>query len=144
MLIKKTTLLLSSGIIISIGLTASAFADTCPTDLKRNHSGYWYSDTKPGWKSHRTTKNGVLLSSDNFGGIVYSPRRKRLACVYKASNGKWIALVSNVHHGIVYDKRAMDSSGKGPAWKYNSKHKDYACGRPSVNRLSGCTFQLNK
>lgn len=144
MSIRKTTVLLTSGIICSIALSSTALANTCPIELKRNHNGYWYSDTKPGWKSHRTTKVGVTLSADNFGGIVYSPKRHRMACVYKASNGKWIALVSNLHRGIVIDKSTMDNSGKKAAWKYSIKHKDYACGQPSVTKISKCSFQLEK
>jgi len=142
MLAKKTALLIGTGIIFTLGVTVSAFAATCPTDLQRNHNGFWFSDTKPGWKSHRATKNGITVSSDNFGGVVYSPKRNRMACVYKASNGKWVALVSNMHQGINIDKAAADDKGKGPAWRYSSKHKDYACGRPTVTRISGCSFQL--
>ena len=139
---------IKKGVLVAIGLTCSIFltaavADTCPTDLKRNHSGYWYSDTKPGWKSHRKIKHGVTVKSDDFGGIVYSPKRKRMACVYRASNGKWVALVSKVHHGITIDKNAKTDNGKKHAWKYSKKHKDYACGRPDVVRVSGCSFQLN-
>lgn len=139
--LKKTTTLVSAAA-VSLALAGTAFGDSCPTDLKQNEKGYWYSDSKPGWKSHKTTGTDVTLSADHFGGVIYSPKRKRVACVYKASNGQWIALVSNVHHGIVIDKQALNDSGHGPAWQYNKKHDDYACGYPNVTHIDGCQFDL--
>ncbi|MCB1826806.1 MAG: hypothetical protein KDH94_00175 [Coxiellaceae bacterium] len=135
--------IIASSVAAGLILSSTAFADTCPTDLKKDDDGYWYSDTKPGWKSHKTTPDGVTVSSSNFGGVVYSPSRNRMACVYKASDGKWVALVSNVHHGIVIDKKATDDSGNGPAWQFSTKHKDYACGHPTVTNIQGCQFQLS-
>ena len=127
---------------ILFGFVNVAIADTCPTKLARDSNGYWYSDSKPGWKSHKPMPEGVTLKAVNFGGVVYSPERHRIACVYKASNGKWVALVSNVHHGILIDKKAMDDSGEKPAWQFSKKHKDYACGQPNVTRIQGCPFEL--
>lgn len=132
------TFLASVGLVLS--MTASA--KTCPTDLKKDHQGYWYSDSAPGWKSHKPTHGDVIIDPNNFGGAVYSPQRNRIACVYKASNGKWMALVSNIHNKITIDKQTADSSGSRAAWKYNPTHKDYACGLPSVKKLSKCRFDL--
>ena len=137
---KKITL--ASILLITFGLSSTVVADTCPTKLERDHNGYWYSDAKPGWRSHKPTPEGVTLSAENFGGVVYSPERRRMACVYKASNGKWIALVSNIHHGILIDKKAMDDAGKNPAWQFSKQHQDYACGQPTVKNITGCQFQL--
>lgn len=137
----KTTLLASAAA-LGLAVSAAGFADTCPTELKQDSQGYWFSDVKPGWKSHKPTPDNVTLDANDFGGVVYSPKRNRMACVYKASDGKWVALVSNIHHGIVIDKKAVDDSGKEPAWQYSSKHEDYACGQPSVMNVQGCQFQL--
>ena len=143
MLNKKTALLLGSGIIFAVGVTTSAFAETCPTKLQRDAKGFWSSDSKPGWKSHRATKEGITVETKKFGGVVYSPKRHRLACVFKASNGKWIALVSDVHKGIIINKDSLDVKDKAPAWKFSKKHQDYACGRPSVSKIERCSFKLN-
>lgn len=141
MSIQRKTIITSS-VAVGLALSGTALADTCPTSLQQDHNGYWYSKSKPGWKSHKTTPSGVTVTASNFGGVVYSPKRKRIACVYKASNGKWVALVSNVHHGIVINKKAMNDSQQGPAWQFSTKHKDYACGYPSVTHIKGCKFHL--
>lgn len=119
-------------------------AATCPTDIKRNKEGYWYSDQKPGWKSKKRTPENITLDTKDFGGVVYSPKHKRLACVYKTSDKKWFALVSNKHPNIVIDKEAKDDSGKGPAWRYSKKYHDYACGTPFTTKLSKCVFELKE
>lgn len=137
---RKT--ILATILIITVGISSVVLADTCPTELKRDQNGIWYSKAKPGWKSHKAIPDGVTVSAKNFGGVVYSPKRHRLACVYKGSDGKWVALVSNVHHGIVIDKKAKDDAGTGPAWQYNKKYQDYACGQPKVTDIKSCQFQL--
>jgi len=96
----------------------------------------------PGWKSHIPTPTDVKIDSKNFGGVVYSPKRKRLACVYRASNNKWVALVSQLHHSIQIDEKTKDDSGTSPAWQFSKKHNDYACGRPRVTELDKCQFKL--
>lgn len=130
-----------TGLLFFVSL--SSFAATCPTELKHDSANNtWYSTASPGWRSHRTTTPDVKLDPKNFGGAVYSPARQRIACVYKSSEGRWIALVSNRHEGFRIDKQAVDESGKRAAWQYNKQHDDFACGLPSVTKVSGCPFTL--
>jgi len=129
-------------IVLAALLIENSYSTTCPQTFKQDPKGFWYSSDSPGWKSHKPTHPDVSIHADHFGGVVYSPKKERLACVYKASDGKWIALVSNIHPQISIDKQATDNSGVKPAWKYNPTHKDYSCGLPSVNKISQCSFQL--
>ena len=139
--LRKT--LLTSVLLSTFGLSTLSIANTCPTELKRDHEGYWYSDEKPGWKAHKKTPDGVTIKVADFGGVVYSPQRHRMACVYKASDGKWVALVSSPHNGILINKKATNDPGNGPAWEFSKQHKDYACGHPTVTDIKGCEFQLS-
>jgi len=122
----------------------TAQAETCPVHLKRNYKGYWYSNNKPGWRSYRSTIEGISVNTHHFGGVVYSPKRHRLACVYKASDRKWLALISNKYKPIVIDKKAMDYSGHHFRWQFNKKYKDYVCGQPITTHIEECSFQLVK
>lgn len=139
LIIRKTILALAFTTFFG---SSTILSSTCPIELKRGQDGYWYSDEKPGWKSHKTTPDDVTVSPNDFGGVVYSPQRHRLACVYKASDGKWLALVSNAHHGVVIDKKATDDLGTNSAWVFSKKHRDYACGHPTVKNIKGCPFEL--
>lgn len=137
---KKTIIGCAISFCASIAINHAVLAYTCPTNLKQNSEGYWYSQEKPGWKSHKPTDRDVTISATDFGGVVYSPTRHRLACVYKASDGKWVALVSAVHKNIVIDKQIKDSANNSAAWKFNQQYKDFACGQPSVTNIEGCPF----
>lgn len=138
----STFMAASVGLLITAAFSISATAATCPTKLTQDSNGYWLSKAAPGWKSHKATPRGVTLSTKNFGGVVYSPARNRLACVYRASNKKWVAVISNMNKNIKIDKNAVDASGKKAAWKFSTKHKDYACGQPSVQKIETCQFSL--
>lgn len=128
--------------ILSVCTVSSALALTCPTDIKQNTKGYWYSIEIPGWHSKVATPTNVTVNAKDFGAVVYSPERQRLACVYRTSNKKWIALVSSLYADIHIDKSATDDSGSAPAWRWNNKHKDYSCGKPYTKSLKNCTFQF--
>lgn len=132
---------------ILITCTLVTYADvlrTCPTNLKQDDNGYWYSTEKPGWYSRISTPKDVTLSAKNFGAVVFSPTRQRLACVYKASNNSWIALVSNLYADIEINKQTMDDTGNGPAWKWNVDHKDYSCGIPHTSDINKCSFRFKE
>ncbi len=133
-------------LIATLGLMSlnTAQADICPVHLKRDYRGYWYSNNKPGWRSYRSTIEGVVINTNHFGGVVYSPKRHRIACVYKASNGKWLALISNEYKPIIIDQKAMDYSGHHSRWQFDKKYKDYVCGQPTVKHIKECSFQLVK
>lgn len=134
------SLIISTAAALTLGLSGTAFTYTCPTSFKQESDGFWYSQEKPGWKSHKSTSPGITIKTTDFGGVVYSPSRHRLACVYKASDNQWIALVSSMHEGIMIDKQVKDEKGNGLAWRYSEKHKDYACGKPLVSNIDGCPF----
>ena len=78
MLFHQKHLLTAIAGTLAIGLTSSAFAYTCPMNIKREQNGFWYSNEKPGWKSHKSTPPNVTLSAKDFGGVVYSPKRNRI------------------------------------------------------------------
>ena len=140
---KSIFIATSTGLLIAgLSLAGPASADTCPTKLTHKANGFLVSKARPGWKSHKKIPAGVTISAKNFGGVVYSPQRKRLACVYRASNKEWVALVSERNFGISIDKEAKDSSGKNAAWQFSKKHGDYACGRPAVKGIADCKFTV--
>ena len=139
---KKTVSILTNFALFI--MATQTLANTCPTHLHQDHKGFWTSHEAPGWKSHLATEQGVDLSSNSFSAAVYSPKYKRLSCVYKADNGKFIALISNSNNHIRINKAGLDDSEKGHAWNFSEEHKDYACGLPSVSHLDGCRFYLNK
>ncbi len=122
-------------------LTTSSYASTCPTVFKQGPQGYWHSIEEPGFRSHQSTKPGITISATDFGGAVYSPKHQRIACVYKASNDKWIAFVSNHNQNIKINQPIQSSHGE-TAWQYSPTHKDYTCGKPRVSDLSKCEFQI--
>ena len=127
--------------LVAVGISTTSLAATkphsCPSNIEQNNKGYWVSNDPPEWKSHRPTTKDVTLSAKKFGGVVYSPKKKRLACVYKASNKKWVALLSSVYHPVNEDDLI------GSAWQYNQKHKDYVCGKPK-HSLKDCLFNIKK
>lgn len=142
----KNALLLSSTI-FTIGFSFAALAAehfTCPTQLKKNDKGLWYSDQQPGWQSTAKLADGVTIEAKNFGGAVFSPTHKRIACVYRSSDDKWIAFVSDQNANIEVQKDVKDDSQKESAWKFSEEHKDYACGKPSVNDIKNCQFTFPK
>lgn len=126
-----------------IGIPLTAQADTCPTQIKQDTQGYWYSEQKPGWRSHVYTSTDIKLDTHYFGGVVFSPKQQRMACVYKATNGRWLAIVSDSYDGFKIDKQAVDESGAKAAWQYSDQHSDFSCGRPSVTKLTGCPFNTD-
>ncbi|OGO90994.1 MAG: hypothetical protein A3F41_05090 [Coxiella sp. RIFCSPHIGHO2_12_FULL_44_14] len=125
------------GLLISLGLLTTAWAGQCPTTMQQDGQKYWVSNDPPGWKSHKPTAKDITLTSDRFGGVVYSPEKKRIACVYKGSDGQWIALLSDVYHPFNED----DLQGK--TWEYSPEHKDYVCGQPE-HALEECQFDVKK
>jgi hypothetical protein len=118
-------------------LLSSAWAATCPTELMQQHQGYWLSHQQPGWKSNSPTEHNISVNSEQFTGVVYSPKRQRLACVYRTSDGKFLALISNKHRTI-----KINTGAEQAVWHYHKDKKDYSCGKPGVKKISGCTFQL--
>jgi hypothetical protein len=140
----KTTLAMLGSAVFGVGLIGSSYALTCPKELLQDEQGHWYSYAKPGWKSPKPTPKGVSVKAtdDSFGGVIYSPKHQRLACVYRASNGKWLAVVSDRDDKISVDKQAIDDTGKNPAWRFSDKYKDYACGRPYSKKIDTCKFMI--
>lgn len=118
-------------------------AATCPKEVHQDDEGYWYSKQSPGWRSFNKTAKGVTLNVDYFGGVVYSPRHRRMACVFKTSDGRWLALVSQQRNDFRIDKQAMDDSGTQAAWQWNQQHRDYSCGRPTVTDPKNCPFEFD-
>lgn len=142
-----TKALLLSTAVFSVGFSISALAAeqfTCPTEFKKNAQGLWYSDQQPGWQSTAKLGDAVTIEAKNFGGAVFSPTHKRIACVYRSSDDKWVAFVSDQNANIEVLKDVKDDSGKESAWKFSDEHKDYACGKPSVNDLKNCQFTFPK
>ncbi len=128
-------LMVTLGFIAGLSFSASALAVTCPTALHQDSNGYWTSNDTPGWKSHRPTDKNITLESKNFGGAVYSPQKKRIACVYKGSDGNWVALLSSVYHPFNEDDL------KGTGWEFSQQHKDYVCGQPKSG-INDCGFNV--
>lgn len=126
-----------------ISFTTVATADTCPTQFYKEYDGFWVSKQAPGWKSSEQTGSNVTINTKDFGGAVYAPTQKRLACVYRSSAGYWVAFVSHVHKGFQLDRHALDEVRKHHAWNWNNKHQDFSCGRPNVNSVKDCPFTLN-
>jgi len=118
-------------------------ANTCPTQLVKEYNGFWISQEQPGWKSSEQTGVNTTVNTKDFGGAVYSPSQKRIACVYRTSRGYWIAMVSHTHKGFQINKHALDDARKHYSWKWDPKNKDYSCGRPSVIRPKNCEFTLS-
>lgn len=132
--------------LIAIGLIAASFAtygDTCPTQLIQTHDGHWVSPNAPGWRTSTALPHQIKLNTRDFGGALYAPKQHRLACVYRSSNGLWVPLVSNQHHGIQINRHIKDKHQKKAAWKWNSLTKDFTCGRPTVTSPESCQFTVN-
>ncbi len=135
--------LLQLSVLAAAAIASTAtFALNCPTQLHQNAKGFWYSQQKPGWQSKITTPKKVRLSAKDFAGVVYSQKQDRLACVYKASNGSWVALVSNLFGAVQINKADKDDAGKASAWRFNQANSLYSCGQPNVKRLSKCNFEF--
>lgn len=134
-MMKHKFIALAFSVPAAITFAATAVADHCPTSLHHNHKGYWTSNDSPGWKSIKPTKHGDTLAAKNFGGAVYSPLKKRIACVYKSKSGQWIALLSSLSHPINEDDLNMK------VWKYMQKNNFYLCGTPRY-KLKDCTFKI--
>ena len=134
--------IIASTLCFGIGMTTKVIAATCPTHLKQDPDGFWFSHDEPGWKSRTTTKTGLTIDANDFGGAVYSPKTSQLVCVYQASNKKWIALLSVGHDRVKLQKKMSRHSNQKFAWKYDRQHLDYSCGQPEVNSLSSCAFSL--
>ncbi len=132
-MMKHTWIALAS-IPAAIACATTAVAGQCPTALHQNSKGYWTSNDSPGWKSIKPTERSDTLAAKNFGGAVYSPAKKRIACVYKSKSGKWVALLSNLTHPLNEDDLNMK------VWKHVQKHNVYVCGTPKY-KLKDCTFE---
>lgn len=117
-------------------LSAQAAIETCPSKFYRNDEGFFISDQPPGWRSYKPSPNGTTLKVDDFGGAVFSPEHKRIACVYRDSNNKWVALVSSRAYAFSQDDLNID------AWKYNHKRKMFVCGTPESSRTE-CHFKVD-
>lgn len=122
------------GVLFGISFGMGALAATCPANLQQDSKGYWTSNDPPGWKSYRPTGSNVAVDAKHFGGAVYSPTKKRIACVYKGSDGKWVVLLSSVYYPFSKDDLSS-------AWEYNPKHKDHICGEPKQT-LKDCKFDV--
>ena len=122
-------------LVIGLGFLTTLFAGTCPETVSQDSQGYWVSNDSPGWKSPSPSKTGLTLNANNFGGVVYSPAKKRIACVYKDSAGNWVALLSDMYHPFNEDDLKND------VWEYSQQHKDYICGQPKNTRTE-CAFDI--
>ncbi|AAO90271.2 hypothetical protein [Coxiella burnetii] len=120
---------------VAIGLSTAILAANCPKNMQKDAKGYWTSNEPPGWKSYRPSESDSTLEPKDFGGAVYSPAKKRIACAYKTTNNKWAILLSSVY----YPFEASDL--KSTTWKYNPQHKDYICGSPKQT-LDTCQFEI--
>ncbi len=123
-------------------ISTSTFAANCPVNINQNTKGYWLSQDEPGWTSAETTPTHIKLLTEHFGGVVFSPKLARLACVYQTTAGQWRALVSNQHSGIHIDQNATDNKGN-KVWQWSNEHQDYSCGQPLVKSSSGCPFSIS-
>ncbi|WP_423063665.1 hypothetical protein [Candidiatus Paracoxiella cheracis] len=133
----KTSII--TALCLGVGLsftTAASFAGQCPSNLHQDSEGYWTSNDTPGWKSVKPTDTKVTVESKNFGGAIYSPTQKRIACVYKGSDGQWVALISNVDHPFNEDNLNLK------VWTFVNKHNIYICGTPKY-KLDECTFVIS-
>lgn len=137
---KQFVSISSMFLVLTIG--TNVMADTCPKNILQDSQGYWYSTEKPGWKSNSPTKTGIQLNVQDFGGVVYAPDKQRMACVYRDSQNQWIALVSEVTPNVQIDNKALDDSGKRPAWTLDEKYKYYTCGKPYITGVEKCPFTL--
>jgi hypothetical protein len=126
-----------------IAISSIAFANSCPTQLHREYDGHWVSKQSPGWKSAEITPAGVTINTKDFGGAVYSPKQKRIACVYRSSKGFWVAMISHTHKGFQVNKHALDDARTATAWQWDHNHKDFNCGRPTVTKGKNCQFSLH-
>jgi len=131
----KTRIVISLCLSAGLGFTSISFANHCPSKLHQDSKGYWTSNDEPGWKSVKPTASHVTLEPNNFGGAIYSPKQRRMACVYKSSEGKWIALVSNINHPFNQDDLNME------VWTHAKKQNIYICGTPKY-KLKDCTFEV--
>ncbi len=114
------------------------FADTCPTQLIKEHDGHWVSHQKPGWRSSEKTEHGTQINVKDFGGALYSPKEKRLVCVYRSTQGFWIAMISNTPDSV-----QIQNNMHHHAWHWDKKHHDYTCGRPNIIDPRNCQFKLH-
>ena len=122
-------------LIAGLSTPSTLMARTCPERIKQDSQGYWVSNNPPKWKSHNPTKGGIWVKTEHFAGSVYSPSKKRVACVYRPTDKQWVIMWSNIKHPISGDNLI------GSAWEYNHQHKDFVCGKPK-HSLSDCQFKL--
>jgi hypothetical protein len=134
----RHNLLVQTSIILALSMPL-AMASTCPTELLQQHQGRWVSHAPPGWLSNTSTEHGMQVDPNNFEGVVYSPKQQRLACVYKVSNGALIAMISNKDKKL---KLTYVAGKKHQPWHYHKNKNDYSCGKPQINKISGCHFKL--
>ncbi len=124
--------------LVGAGLySAPAIAGTCPTNFYQDKSNFWVSDDPPGWRSYKKSPPNSTLSAKNFGGAMYSPKLRRIACVYRGSDKKWVALVSSNEHPFNPDDIKINK------WKYIEKRKNFICGTPNHTR-SECEFKVDQ
>ena len=118
-------------------------ANNCPTHLTKSHDGSWVSDEAPGWQSAELTGPETKINVKDFGGAVYSPTKKRLACVYRTNQGYYIAMVSHIHKGFQINPHKRGRAGKLAAWQWDNTHHDFTCGKPDVLSAAKCEFTIN-
>lgn len=124
-------------------LSTPILASTCPTHFTQESSGHWISAEEPGWRSAETGSLQTDINSADFGGVLYSPKHKRMVCVFRTNKGFWVAMISNTEKRFQIDRHALDSSRKHLAWRWDRKHKDFSCGRPNVINIANCPFTTN-
>lgn len=126
-----------------ISICSMAFAHSCPTQLIREYDGHWVSHQAPGWKSAQRTPPGTSINTKDFGGAVFSPSQKRIACVYRATNGYWVTLISHTHKGFQVNQHQLNDAHNATAWQWNRDHQDFNCGKPAVAKRKNCQFYIN-
>ena len=109
---------------------ANSQAATCPTALYQDQMGFWYAYSMPGWKSMIKTKLNIKVDPTDFAGAIYSPKYQKMTCVYKTSQGKWLAMISEKQYSFSLNNN----------WKPDPKKNDFICGRPDVEKLEDCQF----
>ena len=127
---------------IALLFTTVSFAETCPTHFTQEYDGRWVSYQAPGWRSAKATNYHTTLAASDFGGAIYAPKQKRLACVYRSSKGYWVAMISHVHKGIQIDRHALDEA-RHVAWRWDPNMRDFSCSRPYVTSTTECKFSIN-
>jgi len=126
-----------------LGSYQIATADICPTKLDRSIEGYWYSTQHPGWSSIETFPQTITINPDHTGAIVFNPMKARLACVYKNSENKWVAIVSMPTNGIRTDTGILNQQSRR-VWQWSDEHQDFSCGIPDANHMAQCRFTLEE